>query len=81
MDTVWVVQRAVAVDDVLIAEYWRTCIHTLGGRGVPCFCGSWSLLPSHVFLGEPLFPRFGFPVVITDSSTLLDHSAAELTEH
>ncbi len=82
MQTVRVmVEGTVAINDVLVPEGGRTHIHCLCSGGIPCFCGSWSLLPGQVFLGESLLPCFGFPVVVTDPSTVLHHSAAELTKH
>lgn len=77
-----VLERTVAVDDVLmLTEGGRTDIHCLCRCGVPCFGGSWSLFASQIFFGESLLPCFGFPIVITNPSSVLHHSAAELSEH
>lgn len=73
--------RTVAVNNVLVTQKWRANIHTLRGRGIPCFCGSRSLFTCQIVLGESLLPRFSFPVIVADPSTVLNNSAAELTEH
>jgi hypothetical protein len=47
----------------------------------PCFCCTWPLLTSRVFLGKTLLPSLALPVVVAHTAAVDDQSASELSEH
>lgn len=74
------VERSVAVNDVWMTD-GRACARRFGARSVSCFCRSRSLFPCQILLGEALFPRLGFPIIVPHAPAVCNHPAAELTEH
>jgi hypothetical protein len=49
--------------------------------GFSCFGSTRSLLPSEISLCEALFAGLLFPVVVADTSSILDYPTTELAEH
>lgn len=77
--------RCVGVDDVLrltvcswidrIVRIFESC------SSFPCFCSSGTLIACHILLSEPLLDRFGFPVIVSNTSSTLNYPGTKLTEH
>ena len=76
-----VVQRTVAVDDVLMPESGRSHVEGFRSRGVPCFRGSRSFLPCQILLGEYFLHGLRLPLIVSFPSPVINDSAAKLTEH
>ena len=58
--------------------------HALGScfcSGLACLGAAGALLTRHVGLGETLFARLRLPVVVANTSTANNHTAAELAKH
>ena len=51
------------------------------GCRLPCFASSWSLVPSHVFLGKTLLDGLRFPIIVSNPPSVLNHSGTKLAEH
>ena len=52
-----------------------------GGRCLPCFASSRSLVSGHVVLRKTLLYSLRFPIIISDPPSVLDHPSTELAEH
>lgn len=48
---------------------------------LPCFTSSWSLVPSHVFLGETLLYGLRLPIIVSDLSSVFNHPSPKLAKH
>lgn len=74
------VQRSIAVNNVWMTQ-GRGGARRFSARRVSCLGRSRSLLPCQILLGEALFPRLGFPIIIPNPPAVCNHSAAKLTKH
>lgn len=71
--------RAVIVDNLCMRARHKNVVLRFGGFS--CFGSPRPLLPSKISLCEALFAGLLFPVVVADTSSILDYPATELTEH
>lgn len=58
-----------------IVRVFKSC------SGFPCFCSSRALVACHIFLGKSLLDRFAFPVIVSNTSSTLNHPSTKLPEH
>lgn len=73
---------SVAVDNVAISSGdLSPGVQLVLRRGLSGARSTRTLLSCRVLFGETLFDGFGFPVVISNSSTVLDDSTPKLTKH
>lgn len=72
--------RAVAVDDFSSEGVTDSCLR-FSGRRFSCSRCPGSFLTSRVILGEPLLSRLALPVIIANTPTVHDDSAAKLAKH
>ena len=81
---IWAFHVWVCVDDFLVlarSSRVNRIVVLKGGCRLPCFASSWSLVPSHVFLGKTLLDGLRFPIIVSNPPSVLNHSSTKLAEH
>jgi hypothetical protein len=72
-----------AVHDIILTKAWQNAgvCSGLCSSSVSSLSGARPLLSRQILLGKSLLPRFAFPIIVTNSPTIHDDTAAKLTEH
>ena len=81
---VWAFHAWVRIDDFLMLTRSSGVdrVAALKSRGrLPCFASSWSLVSRHVFLGKTLLDGLGFPIIVSDPPSALNHPSTKLAKH
>lgn len=73
--------RSVAVDDLAVGKSSHGGLTCLRCCCLPRFRSSRSLLTSSILLGEALLDRLGLPVVVANTSSIVNQPTAELPKH